>query len=516
MSDVGRPENQLVPLSAGTVQERIKQQLEEVGRSNGSTLLTKYAKHAYKAGDWVIAEQPVYVLPLAFSDLISLVLRDEGNALIDETRVINNNYAGHSYRYVEALLAFDLDIIDLQDRLLVWADKVCKEVVYKTRHRAKEDPYGTYAKIYGTAIQPLDHHVAFRPDGMYQMVWSTVLDFMPFNLLDSYFVKSGAFVIKQRVNGRLDPVAVGRLANSLEAKKIGEHFHLYGLESISYVEAVVLDPLLEHLRQLRAEPSIEAATAKYSGMVNDLFEAYPYLMHRHPERQYGIQIPGSECYGCLALSPIGGIAFFAFNDTNVGMQKDLISTEPRGALNLRWDGELSFFMHPWRTLQHKYSQLDSLLLSSWLMEQVHERVVADYLIAEPLYREQLRDQSPVFDIKDEADDKQTALYTSWVKQARQLLEPDLCAAGATHPDNLSHTRISQIRRNLFFKVLIRCGVRIEQGKGSEIKLLRSGKHPFRLGNHGHVNPTIPSFLAANVLKRFEITYAEWHAAVIAG
>ena len=83
---------------------------------------------------------------------------------------------------------------------------------------------------------------------------------------------------------------------------------------------------------------------------------------------------------------------------------------------------------------------------------------------------------------------------------------------ASSPGALNHARIPQIRRNLFFKILENCGVRIEQGKGSEIKLLRVGKHPFRLGNHGYVNPTMPSFLAANILRRLEITYAEWMAA----
>lgn len=74
----------------------------------------------------------------------------------------------------------------------------------------------------------------------------------------------------------------------------------------------------------------------------------------------------------------------------------------------------------------------------------------------------------------------------------------------------------QLRRRQFFKLLGRCGVTIEQGKGSEIKLLRDGWHPFRIGNHYGNNPTIPCVLAISILRRLGITRAEWLDSVAAG
>ncbi|WP_332879771.1 hypothetical protein [Massilia sp. S19_KUP03_FR1] len=75
---------------------------------------------------------------------------------------------------------------------------------------------------------------------------------------------------------------------------------------------------------------------------------------------------------------------------------------------------------------------------------------------------------------------------------------------------------AQVRRRYFFKLLERCGVSIEQGKGSEIKLLRAGGHMFRIGNHYGNNPTIPSFLVINILKRLGITRDEWLDSLAAG
>jgi len=66
-----------------------------------------------------------------------------------------------------------------------------------------------------------------------------------------------------------------------------------------------------------------------------------------------------------------------------------------------------------------------------------------------------------------------------------------------------------LRRRYFFKLLERCGVSIEQGKGSEIKLLRAGGHTFRIRNHYGNNPTIPSLLTIKILRRLGITRDEW-------
>jgi len=52
--------------------------------------------------------------------------------------------------------------------------------------------------------------------------------------------------------------------------------------------------------------------------------------------------------------------------------------------------------------------------------------------------------------------------------------------------------------------------------GSEIKLLRAGWNPFRLGNHYGHNPTIPSFLAISILKRLGITRDKWLDSIAAG
>jgi hypothetical protein len=58
---------------------------------------------------------------------------------------------------------------------------------------------------------------------------------------------------------------------------------------------------------------------------------------------------------------------------------------------------------------------------------------------------------------------------------------------------------AQLRRRYFFKLLERCRVSIEQGKGSEIKLLRAGEHTFRIGTITATTQPFPLFSSSSYL-----------------
>jgi hypothetical protein len=153
---------------------------------------------------------------------------------------------------------------------------------------------------------------------------------------------------------------------------------------------------------------------------------------------------------------------------------------------------------------------DGLLISLWLIEQIHSTVVNEYLqICESFEVAKLI--SPSIEIPSYLDE--TFKFAQWVHEAGTQ-SPDIGDESPSGENTkISKSQIPQIRRSLFFKLLEMCDVRIEPGKGSEIKLLRPGKHPFRLGNHYGPNPTVPAFLAGKILQRLEITHDEWHNAL---
>jgi hypothetical protein len=510
LSDFSNMENKLVQVPTEALVERTRNLLDRAAKVEGDSPLLKYARESSTFEDWDIVEQAPYTLPFSITSLITLNLRDEGNALIEETRQLNNSYIGATFRTVDALLLSDLELLDLKDRALDWGAKLCNEVLYRVRHKIKDDPFGSYQNLFNSCVKPLDQQMAFRAGGMYQLVWSDVLDLIPYRLLETIFIKPGALVVLQSVEIGVDPRIVGTLINAPFAHHMVSHFSLYGVEAVSYTEKVVLDRLLSSLRESCPVLPLRDMEDAWRGMVDDIFEAYPYLILDTVDQMYPFEIQAVERFGGLTFSGHGGMAQFVFSD--FALTESVGSTVFGGGLSVNWDGKLSFYLHPWRTLEQVYGYEDSLRLSCWLLEQVHGRLVSHYLHAEPIYRDRLKAQVETSDLGEADLAQQTAIYASWVKQAQETLPPEPEGDNAVNGRN-NHSSIPQIRRNLFFKVLSNCGVTVEQGKGSEIKLLRHGRHPFRLGNHGYVNPTIPSFLAANILRRLEISHAEWKDAL---
>lgn len=170
-------------------------------------------------------------------------------------------------------------------------------------------------------------------------------------------------------------------------------------------------------------------------------------------------------------------------------------------------------MHPWRTLDRICAPDDAVMLTYWLLEQVHSRVLQDYLRIENYYLPPSRQDASVDATADAADE--ALLYVGWAKTSASDTAVETGANADRAERGQAHGSLPQLRRRTFFKLLARCGVSIEQGKGSEIKLLRKARHPVRLGNHYGYNPTIPAFLAMAILKRLEITRQEWLDAMAA-
>jgi len=112
------------------------------------------------------------------------------------------------------------------------------------------------------------------------------------------------------------------------------------------------------------------------------------------------------------------------------------------------------------------------------------------------------------DCPDENPFVETAGYMNLVHSAaleEQHEDEDSSCPNEARP----RVRIPQLRMSNLFSILARCGVQIEHGKGSEMKLIRKGSRPFLLGSHYGPNPRIPTILAVNILRRLGISEDEW-------
>lgn len=494
------------------LRKKIDRHLEAVTKLRPTNQQGRHAHMIASTQEWIIREQPVRTLPFSLTQLIKIDTRDLGNALIEETRQLNNRYAGSSSRDVDAQLIGDPSCMDLQRRIIDWSEDIAAQIIYKLRHRGKIDPIGTFHQAYRTIVAPLDTELVHGVDRMYMYVWTAVVDMLPFKLWDGLIATPGHISIHHDASVQHLPTFrhSKQVAGQFNWNGISDALSLYGIECDAYLRNVVFTPLLDTLVHNPAMPAPEGQREQYDQMFSDILEAAPYLVVSDRSERFMFNLPGSGCIAGFQFNAGSSCAQFVFADDEDSLRLALRTTFARGGLMIGYDGAMSIHMHPWRTLETIYGMEKGKMIAYWLLAQVHERITADYLKIERYF---LHAEDLVQD-EESVSIEETLAYVALAKAAPGN-RVDVEVEPQSLDNGLGYERFAlpALRQRYFFKLLTRCGVRVEQGKGSEIKLLREAKRPFRLGNHYGNNPTIPSFLASNILKRLEVTRDEWLGAI---
>lgn len=469
-------------------------------RVSATTVQGRYALQSANAPDWRIAFQTVSVIPAELVSLITLVERDRGNFLIEQTRALNNSLVGTSFWYQNATLTCDPSFIMLHEEIMEWAKGVAEKVNFKMRYRAAKDPFAAFQWFCEAITGPLEIATALRPDGMYMLLWSAVTDQLSYSFIKQIFFQSGLMRLSYDPNR--EPLVSGSLTER-EANKLSNLMSLYSVEPVEYTQRFVIQALVH--QNLMPVPTVEDLIGK----VSDLLEAFPYLVNSQRDQRYTFTLPDGGPHVAFVFLPRDGFGQFLFHDSADELQKGLATNSFRGGLTVRWSGEFTVLLQPWAKLSSLAGSDSALRVQHWLVSQVHDRVVRDYLKIENYYLDQPVTDGTIAGADDPfAQDYQ---YMNWVRELAMRDSPD---SEEKEREHVESARIPQLRRSAFFRVLAKCGVQIEQGKGSEIKLLRPGEHPFRLGNHYGPNPRIPTVIAGRVLRRLGISYSEWKDAML--
>jgi hypothetical protein len=521
MSDSPKPSTSDLTLRQQIVRRKLNEDMAKILNRRPKSALDHFARSVVETRDWTIKEQQIRVLPFGLAQSIPLQLRDAGNALLEETRALNNQYVDSSFRTAEVILACDPDFLDLHARVQAWSVEVAKQLNFKLRHQAQKDPYRTFFNAYDTIVAPLDMGIVDGHERLYALVWETAVDLLPYQLLDNMLLRPGHCKIEH--DGTAAHLPTLNLTRDLPSPRgrdyLSNVISMYAVESVAYMDNVVLTPLLAALRHDRTVPGPEDRESQYQQMFADLQEAYRYLLSSDRAERYMFSIPGTTCVATVSFLAPNGCARIVFADNVEKLRQGLHTNYVRGALSIGHDGRIHGWMHPWRTLGLVFGEDDALTLSWWLLKQIHPRMVDDYLRIERYYlhgNDERSAEPTGLEVPDE-----TLLYVALAKASEESsvvddYMADTASGTAREAADPASSTLPQLRRRYFFKLLERCGVEVAQGKGSEIKLLRKTRHPFRLGNHYGSNPTIPAFLAASILKRLEITRDEWIDALAAG
>jgi len=513
--------SKVMPMTVLTPQQqlmrrRIREDMMKILNRRPVFAQDHYARIVATTDDWVIAGARPAQLPLALCQLITLEQRDAGHALLEETRCLNNQYTGYSFRTAEIILKGDPDVLDLQARTLAWGEETARQLNFKLRHQARNDPYRTFLNAYDAIVAPIDQNIVHCRDHLHSIIWEPVVDLLPYQLLDAMLFRPAHCTLSHDASPAHRPcLTLARPMRSPEdEERLGSIFSLYAVEPVAYMDSVVLGPLLRALQDDPTLPDTGRQRQQYRDMLDDLMEAHPYLLSGDRAERYMFSIPETSCMAAFSFLAPNGCGRFMVSDDASSLRRGMHTNFMRGALSVGYDGRISMWMHPWRTLDGVFGEEAAVTLSWWLLRQVHGQLVQDYLSIQHYYLDEAAVQPAEAETAGIPDD--TLLYVALARSsAGQLHIADADEVEPAEPADQNRDRLPQLRRRHFFRLLEQCGVEIARGKGSEIKLLRKTGRPFRLGNHYGTNPTIPAFLAASILKRLEITGEEWSSALAA-
>lgn len=466
--------NLLVNLSGDMVKKRFDETNNKVYGRKPESPLDEYNQIILAEDDWLIREQPVKKLPISLTFHISLALRDEGNSLIERTRSLNNQYIGEYYKEFSANLVADLDVIELQQQILTWGEEVTKALLYKFRRQGAQDPIELYHKLYRSIVTYIDQKLAHGMDHMYAAVWDAVCDAIPYWLLDGLFLSPGLIEIQYEDNEDKSSFCKKNIPISREDMNVLlQHFNLYGVEANSYTKNILLDPLAEYLLVNKSVcPSINVQW-QVNLIMGDLLEALPYMLSSKRAERLIFDIPGTTCCATFLFLSENGLGRFVICNSKESLIEGLSRSFYRSILNVDFFGQISAPMHPWQTLDRMFGKENGLLLTYWFLKQIHARVVEDYLKIKTYYLHEGRSDAPTL----EEEDVEMAAYMaehSWTDHVQPEEEASDCQVELVEKAEAGPEEglLPQMRRSRFFKLLGQCGVRVEQGKGSEIKLLK--------------------------------------------
>ena len=306
-------ENSLVAVPATVLTRRFDEEQNKSLRRKGMSSLDQYSRQIARQDDWIICEQPCRSLPRSLTEFISLNLRDEGNALIEETRAINNRYAGRKYHGLVMTLVADIEVLDLQHRVLDWVERAMKEVLYKCRRRILEDAVGLYMTLYRSFVTQIDTGIAHGRDRMYQVFWTRAIDCMCYLLLEGCFLSSGHITYAHSSDAEHWPAPHGPLLDKPGVRAMfGEHANLFGMEPAFYLRKIILEPLARALAGSAPDQSVEEMRREIHSCLGNMLEAFPYLCSSSRGDRYVFGLPGSVCPGAFRFIGMEGFGSFSF------------------------------------------------------------------------------------------------------------------------------------------------------------------------------------------------------------
>lgn len=419
-----------------------------------------------------------------------VVLGHEFEPVFEKIKKFNEGFIGEDAKIATCLACNMPSAYSIQDEMFALAEKFAKRTVYKLKD---PNPVETF-------IASADFVRALADKGLYGSDLITTFFVAPWHECYEWwcYQNTWADLLPTTYEGEKAKPGVGQVG----------FYRQVCIEMIgtgNWFEKEKTDFLLERLRSSGAKSSLEreALRRESAKMASDIVEMRPFICARNfsPARTILQITPEIYAYWDWGMHVTGGI--------NIGWSEKALREKmgyPALALKVDANGRLSPQSLPWLTLDKLGSDEGSWgdLCNYLLLKKFHdlflgffEKMDLDAILAGLSVKSKNADA--------EMSEEEVAATCHLIAEAED-------SEKSQSPDRL--VPVKQIRRSKFFRILEFLECTIRQGKGDEIKLFRSDGRGriFVIGDH-HGNACLPNWLVRNILKRLEVTPAEWWKAV---
>ncbi len=423
-------------------------------------------------------------LPFAVASLFPLKVRDKCNKLLSTTESIMSRYKGTSYNNIAYGSTVTRDEAELRSEINSLCSEVVEFVLYKLRHQYRSNVNNAAVKAWQKYIAPFIQATTHHKSNTFMYFWSeTVVQLI------------ARLIVEPCTNA-------GHIRCAWEGYMLTEYVQLPYLDALD--EFIPDSPYFHYLSNLRFEKELmESNGTTYppndlSDMFSDIFEMYPVLMKGFNPHKNIIRLPDSLGYMMIAFCPDTVLLEIKIAPS----ENEVIHCRNSGKLpvtfSFKWDGTIIHGLSNWMAVGR------STPLYSFLVYHVHKVLVPMYVLAlEGIDKTREENQN---------DDDIDKLYSVWTEQIHSEHKQKKDKKECAEPP-ISNTQIPKMRRNRFFRVCKELGLKVEPGKGSELKIYRPGSRIFVLGTHGVKNDVIPSWLATKILARAEVTPSDFKRAL---
>lgn len=423
------------------------------------------------------------LIDISIASKLTLPLKEMGNKLLSRSHTYAQDMIGWRYHEASAFASVDPEGIVISDQIYDWAHSVANHLVYKNRYKFKNDKDEACRHLYNRFLAPFCNQILGDESNCLKLLWSEVPALLFDKILIVPLIESNALeiILDSDYTYRVQYNCFISCFEQIEDYIGGEYFRSANHRWISQAPERLDD---------------------YNGNLtsNDLYiaditEMWTILVRGFSPEKHIYELPDGSGFLGISLHYSHDICSIHIGNTKRDALECALGRASQVLFSIRSNGAITHGSSAWN---HVETHCEYAI--KWILGKVYSSLLDDYIQALDGFKK----------IRECKINDEQYFALSWQNYTyNHEYDDDAEAVCLDNQPRVEKKYVGRMRRRQFFKICERLGLKVESGKGSELKVYRPGQPIYTIGCHGVGNSVVPSWLAIKVLQRAGITLAEW-------